>query len=173
MSTNPSNHRDAAASWSNAGRAFALMAIIGCMESHQAVLAADEEGAERKPLAGVTTNCLDCGVVRAIREVRTEREAPRPDVYVSSPQYRDTMPAELPRIGPAISMTWGAGERTRTQIGAFGTPEMKHRYIDVTYEVSVRFDDGRFGLIEQDEVGDLREGDRVIVLKRKVEKITQ
>jgi hypothetical protein len=173
MSTNPSNRRDVGSLWLDAGRVFALIAIVGCMESHHAALAADGEGGERKPLAGVTTNCLDCGVVRAIREIRTEREAPRPDVYVSSPQYRDTMPAELPRIGPAISMTWGAGERTRTQIGAFGTPEMKHRYIDVTYEVSVRFDDGRFGLIEQDEVGDLREGDRVIVLKRKVEKITQ
>jgi len=167
VSTNRSNRRNPG---SLSGCAFALLA---CLTFNGAALAADEEGAERKPLTGVTTNCLDCGVVRAIREIRTEREAPRPDVYVSSPQYRDTMPAELPRIGPAISMTWGAGERTRTQIGAFGTPEMKHRYIDLTYEVSVRFDDGRFGLIEQDDVGDLREGDRVIVLKRKVEKITQ
>jgi len=35
----------------------------------------------------------------------------------------------------------------------------------------VRFDDGRFGLIEQDDIGDLRVADRIIVLKRRVEKI--
>jgi hypothetical protein len=173
VSTNRSNRYQPGFLLSNAGGAFTLIAIVACMQVHHPAVAADDEAAERKPLAGVTTNCSDCGVVRAIREVRTEREAPRPDVYVSSPQYRDTMPAELPRIGPAISLTWGPGERTRTQIGAFGTPEMRHRYIDVTYEVSVRFDDGRFGLIEQDDIGDLRVADRVIVLKRRVEKIAE
>jgi hypothetical protein len=135
--------------------------------------AADEEQApQRKPLASVSSNCTDCGVVRAIREVRTEREAQRPDTYVSSPQYRDTLPSDLPRIGPAISMTWGKGSPPRTQIGAFGTPEMKHRYIDITYEISVKFDDGRFGLIEQDDPNDLRVGDRVILVKRRLEKVT-
>jgi len=139
-----------------------------------AARAADEQREpQRRPLAGVTTNCADCGVIRSIREVRTEREATRPDAYVSSPQYRDTLPSDLPRIGPAISFSWGGGEPPRTQIGAVGTPEMKHRYIDITYEISVRFDDGRFGLIEQDNVNDLRTGDRVIVINKKVEKVSQ
>ena len=82
------------------------------------------------------------------------------------------MPADLPRIGPAFSLSWGAGEPPRTQIGAVGTPGMKHRYIDITYEVTVRFDDGRFGLIEQDDVNGLRNGDRVIVVNKRVEKVT-
>src|ERR1041385_5547309 len=83
--------------------------LLVCVLGAPAALAADEDQA-RKPIAGVTSNCSDCGVVRAIRELRTEREVQRPDVYTSSPQYRDTLPAELPRIGPAISLTWGAGE---------------------------------------------------------------
>ena len=153
-------------------QAVRLLAVFGCTLLALPVLAADEGGEARKPLAGVTTNCADCGVIRGIREIRTEREAQRPDAYVSSPQYRDTLPADLPRIGPAFSLSWGAGERPRTQIGAVGTPEMKHRYIDITYEVSVRFDDGRFGLIEQDDVSDLRSGDRVIVVNRKVQRVS-
>jgi hypothetical protein len=164
--SNCSIHRD------DQPRALGLLAVVACTLLAVPALAADEGSEPRKPLASVTTNCVDCGVVRSIREIRTEREAQRPDAYVSSPQYRDTLPAELPRIGPAFSLSWGAGERPRTQIGAVGTPEMKHRYIDITYEVSVRFDDGRFGLIEQDDAGDLRTGDRVIVVNRKVQKVT-
>jgi hypothetical protein len=153
----------------NSGRLFllAMLSSMLCAPAGQA----EDQPEQRKPLARISTNCADCGVVRAIREVRTEREAQHPDVYVGSPQYRDTMPAELPRIGPAISLTWGKGERPRTQIGAFTTPEMRHRYIDITYEISVRFDDGRFGNIEQDVSDDLRVGDRVILIKRRLEKI--
>jgi hypothetical protein len=136
-------------------------------------LACADEGERRQPIAGIATNCTDCGVVRTIRELRTEREVQRPDVYTSSPQYKDTLPAELPRIGPAFSLSWGAEERPRTQIGAVGTPEMKHRYIDITYEVTVKFDDGRFALIEQNEIDDIRPGDRVIVIRKRVQKIEQ
>jgi hypothetical protein len=162
---------------SNAWERFSLIVVrssmlLACSALAPSVRAADEPPNEpRQPLAGVTSKCADCAVIRAIRELRTEREVQRPDLYTSSPQYRDTMPADLPRIGPAISMTWSHGERPRTQVGAIGTPEMKHRYIEITYEVSLRFDDGRFGLIEQDDIGDLRTGDRVIVIKRRVEKL--
>jgi hypothetical protein len=150
------------------------LAGLACTLSVLCAQAADEPSqSPRRPLAGVTTSCLDCGVVRAIREVRTEREAARPDAYVSSPQYRDTLPSDLPRIGPAISFSWGGGEPPHTQIGAVGTPEMRHRYIDVTYEITVRFDDGRFGLIEQDNADDLHTGDRVIVINKKVQKVDQ
>src|SRR3954470_22415572 len=82
VSTNRSNRYQPGSLLSNAGGAFTLIATVACMEVHHPAVAADDEGAERKPLASVTTNCSDCGVVRAIREVRTEREAPRPDVYV-------------------------------------------------------------------------------------------
>jgi hypothetical protein len=163
LATVRSNRSNARAHRAAALAAVALFAI--------SAFAADE-GDARRPLAGVTTNCQDCGVIRSIREIRSEREAQRPDAYVSSPQYRDTMPADLPRIGPAFSLSWGAGEPPRTQIGAVGTPGMKHRYIDITYEVTVRFDDGRFGLIEQDDITGLRNGDRVIVVNKRVEKVT-
>ena len=168
MSLNPCNPQPITRDFT---RARLLLLASFASTLYFSVAEAEEQKEQRQALAGVTTNCTDCGVVRGIREIRTEREAQRPDSYVSSPQYRDTLPADLPRIGPAISLSWGNGERPRTQIGAFGTPGMKHRYIDITYEISLRFDDGRFGLIEQDDPGDLRVGDRVILVKRRLEKV--
>ena len=148
-----------------------LLAVAAAVIALPAV-ADDDPSPVRKPLAGVTTKCNDCGVVRAIREVRTERAGPRSDSYVASQQYKDTMPAELPRIGPAISLTWGRGERPRTQVGAVGSPDMPMRSIEITYEVSVRFDDGRYGLYELAQNDDLRVGDRVIIINRRIEKVT-
>ena len=40
-------------------------------------------------------------------------------------------------------------------------------------KVTVRFDDGRYGLIEQDDVGDLRVGDRIQVVNKRVVRLRQ
>src|SRR4051812_26290085 len=66
VSTNRSNRYKPGSLLSNAGGAFTLIAIVACLGVHHPAVAADDEGAERKALAGVTTNCSDCGVVRAI-----------------------------------------------------------------------------------------------------------
>jgi uncharacterized OB-fold protein len=47
---------------------------------------------------------------------------------------------------------------------------MQQRLIEISYEITVRFDDGRFGLIEQEDPDDLRAGDRVKVVKGRVER---
>ncbi|HXX10849.1 MAG TPA: hypothetical protein VEK05_04965 [Burkholderiales bacterium] len=115
--------------------------------------------------------CPDCGVLRSVREVRTERKGRAPDVYVTSPQYQDARPFDKPLIGPAISLSWGAGSSTQPKIGAVGSPEMQQRLIDISYEITIRFDDGRFGLFDQDNADGLRPGDRVRVVKGRVERI--
>jgi hypothetical protein len=120
-----------------------------------------------------TASCPDCGIVRSIREIRTERSMSRPDVYTTSPQYLDTRPNDPPRIGPAFTLSWGPGRETESRIGALGTPQMQQRYTEISYEIIVRFDDGRFGLLEQQDTDDLRVGDRVQVVDRKVEKLRQ
>src|SRR2546423_15615143 len=63
---------------------LSLLAIIGSMLSLSVAQAEDQQVEQRRTLAGISTNCSDCGVVRAIREVRTERERRRPDVSVGS-----------------------------------------------------------------------------------------
>jgi len=132
---------------------------------------ASEESRESKPQAGAATPCRDCGVVRSIREIRTERKSLPPDTYVSSPQYLQTRPFDQqPLVGPAISFSWGGGAQTQTRVGAVGSPEMQQRFIELSYEITVRFDDGRYGLIEQADADELRVGDRVKVVKGLVQR---
>jgi hypothetical protein len=131
-----------------------------------------EEGEQRNPDASAAGNCRDCGVIRSIREIRTERQLSRPDIYVTSPQYLATRQDEPPRIGPVLSFSWGSrNEPTTTRIGAVGSPQMQQRFIDLSYEITVRFNDGRYALIEQDDVGNLRIGDRVQVADRRVVRV--
>jgi hypothetical protein len=134
--------------------------------------AAEGDGEQRNPDTSAAGNCRDCGVIRSIREIRTERQLSRPDIYVTSPQYLATRQDEPPRIGPVLSFSWGGrNEPTQTRIGAVGSPQMQQRFIDLSYEITVRFDDGRYALIEQDDVGNLRIGDRVQVVDRKVVRV--
>ena len=133
--------------------------------------AANEQGAQPAPQAASPVTCRDCGVLRSVREVRTERKGRAPDVYVTSPQYQEARPFDKPLIGPAISLSWGAGSSTQPKIGAVGSPEMQQRLIDISYEITIRFDDGRFGLFDQDNADGLRPGDRVRVVKGRVERI--
>ena len=130
-----------------------------------------DQGAQPAPQTAAPVTCRDCGVLRSVREVRTERKGPAPDVYVTSPQYQDARPFDKPLIGPAISLSWGAGTSTQPRIGAVGSPEMQQRLIDLSYEITIRFDDGRFGLFDQDNADGLRPGDRVRVVKGRVERM--
>ena len=136
-----------------------------------AVAGADQGAKAATPQTAAPVTCRDCGVLRSVREVRTERKGRAPDVYVTSPQYQDARPFDKPLIGPAISLSWGAGASTQPKIGAVGSPEMQQRLIDISYEITIRFDDGRFGLFDQDSADGLRPGDRVKVVKGRVERM--
>jgi len=157
--------RDCSAAW----LAAAALAILAW--SLPAAGADAGQGAQPTPQAAPPVTCPDCGVLRSVREVRTERKGRAPDVYVTSPQYQDARPFDKPLIGPAISLSWGAGSSSQPKIGAVGSPEMQQRLIDISYEITVRFDDGRFGLFDQDNADGLRPGDRVRVVKGRVERI--
>jgi len=145
----------------------ALLMLVPALHAQAA-----NEGEQRNPDTSVTGKCNDCGVLRSMREIRTERPMQRSDVYVTSPQYLSTRAAEPPRIGPVISFSWGGrSDATKTQIGAMGSPQMQQRMIDISYELTVRLDDERYALIEQSDVSDLRVGDRVRVQDNRVVRI--
>lgn len=157
-----------------AGLLHLIAALFALMLLSPDLAAAEEEGGKRKPdNTALTGTCRDCGVVRSIREIRTERQASRPDTYVTSQQYLATRQNTPPSIGPVFTLSWGRNEQPQTHIGAVGSPEMQQRFLEITYEVTVRFDDGRYGLIEQDDVGELRIGDRIQVINKRVERLKQ
>jgi hypothetical protein len=145
---------------------FALLALVLLAPK---TYAAPEESQKHNADISVAGKCLDCGVLRSIREIRTERQLGRPGGYVTSSQYQATRQDDPPRIGPVVSFSWGGrNERIQPRIGAVGSPQMPERSIDISYECLVKLDDGRSALIEQDDVANLRIGDRVQVVDKTV-----
>jgi hypothetical protein len=121
----------------------------------------------REPRAPVarelpSAKCENCAVIRSIREIERTRPAPTLQGYIASPQYRDTRTYSEPRVGPVVGFTFGP-QRGGVFFGAAGSPEMQALKQN-SYEVVVRFDDGRYALYEQDDVSDLRVGDKVRVI---------
>jgi len=122
-----------------------------------------------RPSAPQAGECRDCGVVRSIRSVERERPT-RGSVstYMTSEQYLEGRRYSEPMVGPVFGMTFGKGQETRSFVGAAGSETMRQRILEIYYEITVRFDDGRFGLFEQDDLRGLRVGDRVRVADARV-----
>ena len=153
-------------------RLLQLLAALFAVVLTAEVPAAEESEKPNADSSSVAGKCRDCGVLRSIREIRTERQPRNPNVYVNSPQYLSTRQDDPVLIGPAVSFSWGGrNEQSQTRIGAVGSPQMQQRFIDISYECMVKFDDGRYALIEQDDVGSLRIGDRVQVVDKRVVRV--
>jgi hypothetical protein len=109
-------------------------------------------------------------VIRSIREVTREKKSGRDlPPYVGSQQYRDTRPESPAVVGPVVGMTFGPGAENRSYVGAMGSPKAQARQMETVYEVTVRFDDGRFGLYQLAERDNLHVDDRVRVVNGALE----
>ena len=126
---------------------------------------------EKSQSANVTGNCVNCAVIRSIRTVERERATPRQvPSYINSSQYQNTVTAGgPPLVGPVVGFTFGPGSSSQGFVGAAGSPAMRERLMQISYEVILLFDDGRFGLLELDDVGDFRANDRVRVVNNMLE----
>jgi len=105
-----------------------------------------------------SSQCRECGVVTGIRELQHERESAR------------TLTERLPPVGPVFSFSFGGGAPTKQPfVGAVGSQEMRDSLLEISYEVTVRFNDGRYGVVETRDGVDLRVGDPVKVINNKIE----
>jgi hypothetical protein len=118
----------------------------------------------QKPKADVKGRCVDCAVIRSIRQIERERPAREMPSYIGSPQYLESRQYSQPQVGPVFGIRFGPGRTSETYVGAAGSETMRRRIVEISYEVIVRFDDGRFSRIELADIGDLRAGDRVRVV---------
>ena len=126
----------------------------------------------RRP-APAKTPCASCGVIRSIRQTETERRQDDVPTYIGSEQYLQQRDFSKPVVGPVLGVTFGKGQTTTTFVGAAGSETMRRRILQITYEVTVAYDDGRFGLIELQDAGDFRVGDRVKVDGSRLELVKQ
>jgi hypothetical protein len=121
-----------------------------------------------RPSAGAP--CNSCAVIRSIRAVERERPAAREiPTYVGSEQYQDTRSYSGVFVGPVVGLSFGPNKESRSFVGAAGSPSMRQRIREIVYEVTLRFEDGRYGSLEQEDVGSFRVGDRVRVTDNRME----
>lgn len=111
----------------------------------------DPSGPPRDP------SCRECGVITSVRELQQERAS------------ASTVTQRLPPVGPVFGFTFGGDAPVKGFVGAVGNQEMRDRLTEISYEVTVRYNDGRYGLVDTRYGADLRVGDRVKVDRNNIE----
>ena len=114
--------------------------------------------------------CETCGVIRSIREIRTERPVPRAGTAVdpgASMAYQ-TGPGAPLLVGPTFGGTWSASGQTSSFVGARGSDRMVEALRETRYEVMVRMSDGSYIRVEEADASDLHVGDRVTVKEGRI-----
>src|SRR5688572_4917814 len=105
--------------------------------------------------------CDNCGVIRSIREVPLQRPVPVPQQVRSDPTSVDrTVSREMP-VGAVIALPLGDGGRT--YVGGVGTPEMRERFAETTYDITVQLDRGGYTSVQRADGARYQAGDRVRV----------
>jgi hypothetical protein len=100
----------------------------------------------------VRKTCEECGVVRSIRKVESQRPLDSVDRGSTA--------------GLVATIPLGGG---KAQVGSSTDLRKEQKPPTVTWEIVVRLDDGRFRVVLQDDPGPLREDDKVKVVDGKVE----
>jgi hypothetical protein len=128
----------------------------------------------RQPEAGIALKpgeaCLKCGVIRSIREVRVGRPVVVPEAFQSPPG--GGIGSDI-YVGPVVALPIAdAGEQPgKPFVGGVGTPEMRERFSESTYEITIRLDEGGFTQVTRRDGGNYRVGDRVRVSGTQLELI--
>jgi hypothetical protein len=126
---------------------------LACALGTAGYLAAQQDS----PPAGRESSCRQCGVITSIRELQQERAS------------ASTLTQRLPPVGPVFGFTFGGDSHVKGFVGAVGNQEMRDRLTEISYEIDVRYNDGRNGIVETRYGADLRVGDPVKVDHNKIE----
>jgi len=102
-------------------------------------------------------SCTDCGRVVSIREAPVERNASLPAGFKSA----DRGLGQPNLVGAVVYLPLSASAGDRPFIGGVGTPEMRERFAQTTYDVMVRMDDDALRVISRRDGPNFRVGDRV------------
>jgi outer membrane lipoprotein SlyB len=105
--------------------------------------------------------CTDCGRILAIREIQVERRPQVPQALQSNVPGPTTGPGQNNMVGAVIYLPLGSGQGDRPFVGGVGTPEMRERFQETTYEISVRLDDGSLRFLQRPDGTRYRVGDKV------------
>ena len=106
-------------------------------------------------------NCGVCGRIAAVREVRNRRRPEVPQAFRSGGPGSSAGPGQPNLVGAVIYLPLGENTSDRPFVGGVGTPEMRERFEETTYELTIRLDDGGFRFVQRRDGSRFRAGDRV------------
>ena len=110
--------------------------------------------------------CEHCGVIRSIREMQSQRPVAVPQVFQNQPIDRG-MGGTI-YTGAVVYLPLGKGA-DKPFVGGVGTPEMRERFSQTSYEVVIQLDAGGNISVQRDDGASFRIGDRVRVQGNQLE----
>ena len=72
----------------------------------------------------------------------------------------DRGPGSQVLVGAVVALPLSGGN---PYVGGVGTPEMRERFTEITYEVTIRLDNGNFTMVQRSDGASFQVGDRVRV----------
>ena len=105
--------------------------------------------------------CNDCGRILSIRETQVERKPGVPQAFQGSAAGTSSGPGGPNLVGAVVYLPLGNDSSARPFVGGVGTPEMRERFQETSYEIAVRLDDGAMRFIQRYDGTRYRVGDRV------------
>ena len=103
--------------------------------------------------------CERCGTIQSIRQVQVRRPVNVPQAFQTNPI--DQGPTSPVLVGAVIALPFGGGGSDKPFVGGVGTPEMRERFSETTYEIVIRLDDGGYVRIDRPDGASFQVGDRV------------
>ena len=102
--------------------------------------------------------CNECGYVQSVREVALETQpANVPTTFQGS--SRGVVDHNL--VGAVLYLPLSTKGSDKPFIGAVGTPEMRERFGNSTYAVTVKLDNDRIRVVQRQDGSRFQPGDRV------------
>ena len=103
--------------------------------------------------------CDNCGVIRAIRETQSQRATAVPQAF-QNPQINNG-PDSPVRVGAVVALPLSDSASDQAFVGGVGTPEMRARFSESSYEITVLLDNGAYAVAQRRDGNRFRVGDRV------------
>ena len=104
--------------------------------------------------------CDRCGTIRSIQESQVQRPVNVPKVFQNEP--RDQGMASPVIVGAVVALPLGEG-KDKPFVGGVGTPEMRERFTETSYQIVVQLDSGGYTSVQRADGASFRVGDRVRV----------
>ena len=112
-------------------------------------------------------SCMACGRILSIREIQVQRQPVIPQAFQSAGPRPSPGLGGRNLVGAVIYLPLGNkanDSSARPFVGGVGTPEMRERFRESTYEITVRMADGATRFVQRHDGSRYRVGDRVRLL---------